>query len=68
MEGFMLLLSSTYMHIFGVAIYKYIYVSVAVLIKDINILPLSKEENSFHRFPGRQHHHLASPFHLQIST
>lgn len=67
-EGFMFLLSSAYTHTFGVAIYKYTSVSVTVLIKDINILPLTKEENSFHRFPGRQQCNLASPFHLQIST
>lgn len=67
-EGLTFLLSSVHMHIFGGAIYKYTYVSVTVLIKDINILPLSKEENSFHRFPGRQQCNLANSFHLQIST
>lgn len=56
------------MHIFGGVIYKYTYVSVTVLIKDINTLPLSKEENSFHRSPGRQQGSLANSFHLPVST
>lgn len=41
------------MYIFGVVIYKYIYVLVVVFIKDINILFFSKDENSFYRFFGR---------------
>ena len=68
LAGLTFLLFKWCVHIFGVAIYEHAYVSVTMLIKDTNTLPLSKDENSFHRSPSRQHHSLANPFHLQIST